>query len=70
MSGGALLSLRRIKTAIQPQFSIMKLQTQQIIHARKTNHGKRRVSVNDILRESYRRFAKDKYTRRAADLFL
>jgi hypothetical protein len=48
----------------------MKLQLRKIRLAGKAKRGAARESVNEILRESYRRFAKDKFTRQTVKLFL
>jgi hypothetical protein len=37
---------------------------------KKSQRTARRVSVNEVLRAAYRRFARDKYTRRAMRLIL
>lgn len=35
-----------------------------------SSHPARRTSVNQILRAAYRRFTRDKYTRRALNVFI
>jgi hypothetical protein len=48
----------------------MRSRHQQIIQKRKSKAVDKPLSINDILRASYRRFTKDKHTRQAVSLVL
>jgi hypothetical protein len=48
----------------------MAIQIRQVIPPAKTKGGEKQISLNQILRAAYRRFAKDEVTQRAVNRIL